>query len=141
MPPGPPASDPLQSLFEADHAFSRHSRKHGAAAAFEAFLHPQARQLPAGSHPLSGRDAIVRQLRGGDDRFSLVWQPLEGDVAASGDLGWTWGTYVLTWREPSGRPHFQHGKYLNIWRREQDGPWRVVVDVGNTSPGPLPEGG
>ena len=56
--------------------------------------------------------------------FQLRWKPLGADVAQSGDLGYTWGAYESA---PSGR----RGHYLTIWKRQPDGSWKVVADVGN----------
>ena len=29
-----------------------------------------------------------------------------------------------------------HGKYLNIWKKQDYGSWRLIVDMGNNSPEP-----
>ncbi|MGE0593505.1 MAG: nuclear transport factor 2 family protein [Vicinamibacterales bacterium] len=71
----------------------------------------------------------------------LVWEPRYGDVAASGDLGYLTGP-VETRR--TDRPDLapRYSNYASIWRREPDGTFRVLMDVGVTTPGPVafPEG-
>jgi ketosteroid isomerase-like protein len=71
--------------------------------------------------PLVGQEAIIRWLTtqpayaSGESRFA--------QVASSGDLGYSYGTYVLRDRQAS------HGFYVRVWTRGRDGVWRVALDV------------
>ncbi len=78
--------------------------------------------------PVTGREAITESMKGD---YTLAWEPQRAEVARSGELGWTWGTYsvVLPDGETSSR-----GKYLNIWVKNETGQWRVAVDMGNLNP-------
>jgi len=67
---------------------------------------------------------------------SLTWAPIKADMAASGDLGYTYGNFVLTSKNKDGRLVTSYGKYTSIWKKQPDGQWKVVVDVGNSSPDP-----
>jgi ketosteroid isomerase-like protein len=67
---------------------------------------------------------------------SLAWTPLKADMAASGDLGYTYGNFVLTSKNKEGKLVASHGKYTSIWKRQPDGQWKVVLDMGNSSPDP-----
>jgi len=58
------------------------------------------------------------------------------DMAASGDLGYTYGTYVFTSKNKEGKLVASYGKYTSIWKKQKDGQWKVVVDMGNSSPEP-----
>lgn len=57
----------------------------------------------------------------------IAWQPIGGDVARAGDLGYTHGTYEMT---DDAKRVIEKGSYLRIWRK-QDGAWRIVMDVAN----------
>jgi ketosteroid isomerase-like protein len=57
-------------------------------------------------------------------------------VAKSGELGWTWGTYELHTKDADGKPVIRYGKYVNVWRKQKNGEWKVIVDLGNPSPPP-----
>ena len=122
-----------QALLDADKAFAQASMDHGAAEAFNRFLSDDALQLPDGKSPVNGRDAIVGGLGG---NYTLSWEPQRAEVAESGELGWTWGTYVFEAPRDDGGNSVSHGKYLNIWRRTDGGDWQVIVDMGNQSPEP-----
>lgn len=67
---------------------------------------------------------------------SLTWTPVKAEMAASGDLGYTYGTYVYTAKNKEGKLVPNYGKYTSIWRKQKDGQWKVVVDMGNSSPDP-----
>ena len=67
---------------------------------------------------------------------SLTWTPVKADMAASGDLGYTYGNYVFKHKDKSGKLITDYGKYTSIWKKQKDGSWKVVVDMGNSSPAP-----
>ncbi|MGH7742408.1 MAG: DUF4440 domain-containing protein, partial [Candidatus Eiseniibacteriota bacterium] len=66
---------------------------------------------------------------------TLVWEPLAGEVSRSLDLGWLTGPF--SYLDGKGQRH--HGVYFSIWRRDADGLWRVALDAGIGTPGPVPE--
>jgi ketosteroid isomerase-like protein len=66
------------------------------------------------------------------------WEPRYGDIAASGDLGWLTGPV----RSARNDGPVRHGNYASIWKRQPDGTFRVVLDVGvdPTAEVPFPAG-
>jgi ketosteroid isomerase-like protein len=71
--------------------------------------------------------------------FSLNWQPVKVEVAQSGDLGYTYGTYQLTMNDPAGNPVTDRGKYITVWKKQADGSWKSVADMFNSDlPPPAP---
>ena len=56
-------------------------------------------------------------------------------MASSGDLGYTYGNFVFKSKNKDG-PTVHYGKYMSVWRKQKDGSWKVVVDMGNSSPAP-----
>ncbi|MDQ5857082.1 MAG: DUF4440 domain-containing protein, partial [Acidobacteriota bacterium] len=56
--------------------------------------------------------------------------PNEVQVSASGDLGYSIGTYERMSKDPAGRPTSATGTYVSIWRKQADGRWRAVLDIG-----------
>jgi len=67
---------------------------------------------------------------------TLTWTPVHGDMAASGDLGYTYGNYVYKYKDKTGKMVTRYGKYTTIWKKQKDGSWKVVLDMGNSSPAP-----
>ena len=90
-------------------------------------------ELPNGENTLVGKSAIAKTMGFLDDKNnSLTWKPMGADV--SGDLGYTYGTYEFRSKDASGKPTVSYGKYTSIWKRQKDGSWKVVLDMGNASP-------
>jgi ketosteroid isomerase-like protein len=71
--------------------------------------------------------------------FSVHWTPTKADVAASGELAMTAGTYEFIVNDPQGKPTTEHGKYLTVWKKGPDGAWKVTDDMFNSDePMPAP---
>lgn len=123
-------------LLETDRAFSARSVEIGAAKAFREYLAEDALMLSDGENPTTGRETIFEGMSKGNPDNVLIWEPQKAQVAKSGDLGWTWGTYEYPVMEADTVKSVSHGKYLNIWEKDADGNWKVAVDMGNSSPAP-----
>ena len=79
-----------------------------------------------------GREAVAKAWLPlfTDPSMFLKWQPDEVHVSASGDLGYSIGTYDRMSKDPSGRSTSATGTYVSIWRKQADGKWRAVLDIG-----------
>ena len=64
--------------------------------------------------------------------LSLSIQTVKVEVARSGDLAYTHGTYTGSSEGPKGQPVAHQGKYLVVYRKGSDGIWKVVADSANT---------
>jgi ketosteroid isomerase-like protein len=51
------------------------------------------------------------------------------DVSASGDLGYTYGTFELNTRGVT----VERGSYVRVWKKH-GGKWKVVMDVSSPDP-------
>ena len=61
---------------------------------------------------------------------TIHWRPILS--GADGALGWTAGVYEST----GSGGDLRSGRYVTIWRREPDGQWKVVFDIGVPNPPP-----
>jgi ketosteroid isomerase-like protein len=122
-------------LLQTDIEFSKKSVEVGAAEAFKLYLADSAIELPAGGEPVMGGDSIYSEMKGG--HYVLQWEPRKAEVSTSGDLGYTWGTYTLTTEDKAGQKKTSYGKYLDVWKKQSDGSWKVLIDIGNQSPAPV----
>ena len=52
--------------------------------------------------------------------------PCVGNMSASGDLGYTSGSYALTTNDAAGKPAIERGKYIEVWKKQSDGSWKVT---------------
>ena len=82
--------------------------------------------LVTGKGPIS--EALKPMM--GDPNFSLTFGPTKVDVAKSGDLGYTQGTYSMVISDPKTKaPVTEKGKYLTVYRKQADGTWKGVEDT------------
>lgn len=118
------------AILEADRAFSESA---GSVGGFVSFFAPEARLLTPDGPQANGVAAIqeayseLASLPG----FSLSWQANFAEVATSGDLGFSVGTFVMNMDGPDGNPVTRTGKYGTVWAKQDDGEWRVVLDAPN----------
>jgi ketosteroid isomerase-like protein len=120
------AAEPLEALAEKvrarEVAFAKTmaDRDHGA---FAGFVAEEA--LFMGRTTLRGRDAVVAGWKpffdGAQAPFS--WSPERVEVIASGTLAISSGPVF----DPKGE---RVSTFNSTWRREKDGEWRVVLDIG-----------
>ncbi len=120
-------------LLATDIEFSKKSVEAGAAEAFRSFLARDAVQLPANAEPVQGNENIYNRMKGSTS--VMRWEPKRAEVAVSGDLGYTWGEYTVRPAGDTGAV-IRSGKYLTVWRRQPDGLWKAIVDIGNSGPPP-----
>jgi ketosteroid isomerase-like protein len=123
-------------LLTTDSAFAKLSVEKGADSAFYHYLAKEAIQLPAGANPIFGEDKIFEGMKSPGAPYTLDWLPQNGLVSQSGDLGYTWGHYTFSQKDLLGDTVYSYGKYLNVWQKQADGSWKVLVDMGNKSPAP-----
>jgi ketosteroid isomerase-like protein len=117
----------VKELFDIDKKFSDMSVEKGYPMAFIEFAHPDAAILRPNSMPVKGRNAISSLYEKADTAgVHFTWEPLAGDIAASGELGFTYGTY--TFRKDS---LIERGTYASVWKKDENGNWKYILDVGN----------
>jgi len=70
---------------------------------------------------------------------SLRWNTTKVEVARSGDLAYSQGTYELTFDDAKGKHLIDRGKYLEVWKKQDDGNWKTISDAFNSdTPAPVP---
>ena len=99
---------------------------------------PDAVMMPPGTAPLQGREAIRAYVEaaGQIPGFQISWEPVSVHVAASGDFAYMIERNVITVSDSLGNPISTHGKVVTVWRKDEDGNWKNVVDMWNESPPP-----
>ena len=65
--------------------------------------------------------------------FAREDQRQSAQVAKSGELGYLYGTYQLSIKDPKGGPAITDtGKVLEVWKKQSDGKWKCIVDTYNS---------
>ena len=112
------ANDPAE-VVAAERAFAAMAQEKGVTAAFRAWSAEDA--IAFQPDPVPAKATFAAE----GPPISLKWWPVHAGIAASGDLGYTTGPFVL-----SGERGTMHGWFFTVWSRQADGNWRWVLDHG-----------
>ena len=126
--PGRAKTDPAAGgveLLRVEREFSAVSETRGVLKAFADYASDAARLHRNGVMPVEGAAAVRSYLSRKVSKYS--WRPEHAGVAASDDLGYTYGSYELTWAQ--GPDAAERGYYARVWKRDAKGRWRVVADI------------
>jgi uncharacterized protein (TIGR02246 family) len=88
---------------------------------------------------LTGKDAIRAAMTPmlSDPNFALTFQARKVEVARSGELAYTQGTYMMSGTNPETKQAaVEKGKYLTIFRKQADGNWKAVADMVSADTAP-----
>jgi len=115
-------------LLNTDIAFSKASEEKGRSVAFTEYAADNATILRPLSRPVTGRAEIAKLLQGyPDSLYKLTWVPISSDVARSGEIGFTYGTYTL---EVKGGDH-EEGTYNVVWHKDSTKAWKYILETSN----------
>lgn len=124
----------LKSLVEAERAFARKSLDVGSRTAFMMYFADEA--VVFRPHPVVYKEVMKNvPLPKNPLETTLDWEPIYADVSNGGDLGYTTGPSVWTDHTPAKRPQY-FGFYFSFWKKQKNGEWKVVFDLGTELPGP-----
>lgn len=59
---------------------------------------------------------------------TLTWAPTFVDVSESGDMAYTYGDFVFSYRDSTGAIKQNKGIFHTVWKRQANGEWRYVWD-------------
>lgn len=115
-------------MMNADREFSKMCQEKGMKAAFIEYLDSNGVLLRPNRLPIAGADAVDFLIQQNDTDYTMTWEPKNGVIARSGELGYTYGIYAL---RPSEKDTVIYGTYVSIWKKEKGGTWKYVLDSGN----------
>jgi ketosteroid isomerase-like protein len=118
-------------LMSLDREFLKAVGSRGTAKAFLDYMDDDARLHRNGVFPLTGKTAIAQLLSA--KPLVMSWEPIKSDVSQSGDLGYTYGSYELKDSGAQGEAA-EKGYYVRVWRRDETGRWRLVLDTTHPIP-------
>jgi len=119
-------TDKIEELLNIDKAFSALCEEKGMNNAFIHFVAEDSVMLRPNSLPVIGKTKIENLFKGDGNNLHFTWEPLYADVAKSGDLGYTYGIYEIF----SGQT-IHKGTYVSVWKKDDNGDWKFVLDSGN----------
>ena len=115
------------ALLEADRQWAQSTTDIGL---YMSFFAPDGTVYVQGMPAMTGLETIRKAFSemSAAPGFSVTWTASKADVAGSGDIGYTAGTYDMTMNGAKDA-----GKYVTVWKKQPDGVWKVSEDIFNTN--------
>jgi ketosteroid isomerase-like protein len=114
-----------EMLLNAERELMEAAARDGFVKAFVAHISKDARVYRQGVQPVIGIDSVRAFLS--KRFFTQSWKPMKAEVARSGDLGYTYGSYET--REKGAAAAMEKGYYVRVWKGGPRNRWLVVFDV------------
>ena len=124
-------SSELSSLVKTEREFAATSLQEGIRASFMRYFADDGISLSPKPH-IYKESASKAPPPANPLARTLYWEPILADVSSSGDIGYTMGPSSLKDKEKQDAPVW-YGFYFSIWKKQNDGTWKVAVDVGTGS--------
>ena len=99
--------------------------------AFSSFIDKDARFV--GGSVQRGADAVTTawSVFFSDDAPQMKWRPQIVEVLNDGTLALSRGPYRMIVKGEDGTTTEHWGTFNSVWRKQDDGTWKVVFDAGN----------
>ena len=120
----------VRSLVEAEQSFASASVAKGIRAAFLENLADDS--VIFRPRPVAGKKWMEDHP---DQSGVLTWRPIFADVSRAGDMGYTTGPWEYREKSLEEKP-VAYGYFVTIWRRQTDGAWKAILDLGTRNPAP-----
>ena len=128
------AADDLAQMVATERAFSHMSEDKGTREAFAAFIADDG--ILFRPHAVVGKKWMQEHpLPPSDKRPLLTWQPIYALLSQSGDLGYTTGPWQYK-NDIKDAKASAFGNFMTVWKKQADGNWRFVLDLGISNPEP-----
>lgn len=123
----------LSTLVAAECEFAAKSERSGIRSAFINFLSDNA--IIFTPMPTKGKKWWMDRKETTD---KLNWYPVYADISKSADFGYTTGPWEYKTQDKNGETVSAFGHYVSVWKKQQDGQWKVDIDIGISHPKPEP---
>jgi ketosteroid isomerase-like protein len=125
----------LLSVVEAEKSFAATSVERGIRESFLKFFAENS--IIFAPEPKNGKKFYTYYE---DKGRRLNWRPIFATISSSGELGVTTGPWEMAKSKTEPAP-IAFGDFLSVWRKQLDGSWKVIVDVGvdHADPGEPPQ--
>lgn len=123
-------SDAAVVLMEADRAFDRDTAARGLDGWMSWFAEDA--RIEGAKDVIVGKTALREYYSKmfAQREFSIHWWPTYADISEDGTLGYTFGRATITWRDEKGEVQKRESRYSTLWRKQKDGAYKVVFDIG-----------
>ncbi|HEX6188209.1 MAG TPA: nuclear transport factor 2 family protein, partial [Pyrinomonadaceae bacterium] len=126
--------DPLTAMVATERAFSRMSEEKGIRESFTEFIAEDG--ILFRPRAVFGKKWMRENpLPPSTTRPLLVWQPIFAGISRAGDLGYSTGPWQFK-NDIKDAKFSAFGNFMTVWKKQPDGKWKFVVDLGISNPEP-----
>ena len=130
----------VEAILQADRDFAAMAAEAGPEAAFAVYMDGTDGRLIRGTpDAVTGEADIRASFAQWPDGMLLHWEPLEGFAAEGGDFGVTWGLWSIHADGDRDSAPASRGTYITVWRQDEAGNWRGLLDMGTNDPSYRPD--
>lgn len=122
----------LDEAMAVDRAFSAYAQTVSMGEAFATYMDAVEGMMISPGGVTVGAEAIREGFAGWPADLKMSWEPDGGHGSASGDLAVTTGRYTRTRNDEV----VGTGRYVSVWKKNADGDWKGVIDLGAPDPQP-----
>lgn len=92
--------------------------------------------MAPGQPPLKGKEAIRSfvEASGQIPGFDIRWEPLSAHMSEDGSMAYLIERNEMAFDDSLGNRVVQHNKVVTVWRKNEDGNWKNVIDMWNSGP-------
>ena len=133
---GTQKGDPKE-LLETDKEFSKMCVEKGIKESFLFYAADDVIKLRSKEAAVMGKEELKKMYDEEDITTPpvMTWEPLKADISASGDMGFTFGTWKMRISDSiSAGESVYTGNYLSVWKKMSDGKWKYVAEASTTTP-------
>ena len=120
----------LQKLIEAEWSFINLAKETNTHDAFLAQFTDET--VLFGEGPVNAKKSYENQK---PNAGWLKWEPVYSDIAASGDFGYNTGPWEFR-AAKTDENAVAFGQFVSLWRKQEDGNWKLLLDIGINHPKP-----
>lgn len=120
-------------LKKRDLDFCKYTKQTGSKG-WASFFHKEGKMLVKNGEPIIGKEKIQHAMEGlldSEKTIEFIWKPIDGKLANSGELGYTYGSYSHKYYNDAGEETSETGSYITIWEKDESGEYYVSLDLGN----------
>jgi ketosteroid isomerase-like protein len=122
----------LQEMVKTEQAFSKMAEEKNTRDAFMTFIADDGLLFRPGA--VNGKKWMNEHpVPPSDKKPLLAWQPAFAGMSASGDMGFTTGPWEFKGDIKDEKPA-GYGHFVTVWKKQADGSWKFVVDLGISHP-------
>ena len=118
-----------QEIETAEKDFEQMAAETGIAEAFYFFADSNATIKRQNDTLIHGKEAIKNYYSTPFyQKATVKWSPDFIDASPDGDMGYTYGKYVWSSTDSTGKPITFNGVFHTVWKKQPDGSWKYVWD-------------